>query len=219
MITYLYWIHDPNHNDIHTQGYVGITNNPEARLYSHTIHAHNPDVKQAIDNGAVMTIISEHTTREQALSEEHRYRPHRNIGLNRHKGGINPGWDSSWQRKEGFADAVSQGMKDWYQTPEGKAKRKMLSEKAKDRKWGPESWTAESRHKMSEAHKRIWANPDHKARRSANISAGLLGIKHEPQHVENNTKAQNVVMSCLTCRKETKIAALARFHGESKCDK
>ena len=219
MTIYLYWIHDPKHNDIHTQGYVGITVDPKARMYSHTVHAHNSDVKQAIDNGAIMTIISEHTTREQALSEEHRYRPARNIGLNRHMGGKHPGWDSAWQRKEGFSDRVSQGMTDWYQTPEGKAKRKILSEKAKGRKWGHETWTEESRLKMSEAHKKVWADPEHKARRSANISAGLTGVKHKPKHIESNTKAQNVIMSCITCRKETKIAALSRFHGITKCDK
>lgn len=42
MITSIYWIHLPEHKDIFTQGYVGISNNPENRWkYGHLLGAKN----------------------------------------------------------------------------------------------------------------------------------------------------------------------------------
>lgn len=220
MTTYLYWIRYSNHTDPFTQGYIGISNNPDFRFqYGHSKHG-RADIIEHIKNGATMSVISEWPDIDSALLDEKRYRPHRNIGWNISQGGAHAGWGSEMSRKPEFPSKVSKGMKEWWATPDGEDKKHRLRKLAKERRfWGKESWTNESHVKMSEAQKRIWSDPDHKKSRSRAISDSLKGRRLSPEHRAINKTIQNRPMSCLFCRKETKIAALARFHGPNKCDK
>ena len=89
MITYLYWVHYPEHTDPFTQGYVGISNNVTARFTYHKSKkcSDNPILHRAILKGAILTIIGEFEHRDDALSEEIRYRSNKNIGWNINQGG------------------------------------------------------------------------------------------------------------------------------------
>ena len=103
MTTYLYWIRHPEHTDPNLEGYIGITQNPKSRFRSHKTSGENTYLQRNIAKGATMEILKEFSTREEALSEEFKYRPERSIGWNLMEGGGNPpilrGKDSyNWKR-------------------------------------------------------------------------------------------------------------------------
>ena len=43
--TFVYWIHLPEHTDIYSQGYVGVSNNPVRRLLEHQTDSKNNNHK------------------------------------------------------------------------------------------------------------------------------------------------------------------------------
>lgn len=92
MITYLYWVHYPEHTDPFTQGYVGISNNVTARFTYHKSKkcSDNPILYRAILKGAKLSILSCFVSRSTALLAENNYRPDRCIGWNITPGGGAP---------------------------------------------------------------------------------------------------------------------------------
>lgn len=92
MITYLYWVHYSTHNDPFREGYVGITNNPTARINYHKSLkcSDNPILYRALLKGAKLSILSCFLTRESALLAESAYRPNKCIGWNIIPGGGAP---------------------------------------------------------------------------------------------------------------------------------
>lgn len=88
---YVYWIRYEEHSCPKTQGYVGVTVEPERRFRYHSgKHNNNPILYRAIRKGAVMEILSEFDDRECALNEEMNLRPSARIGWNIIAGGIDP---------------------------------------------------------------------------------------------------------------------------------
>lgn len=92
-VCYVYWIHLPEHTDIFTEGYVGITNNPKRRFNDHhkirdkrrQIHINNAIDKYGWDNLVKDIILM--STRRYCLEIERKLRPDIQVGWNIEKGG------------------------------------------------------------------------------------------------------------------------------------
>lgn len=90
-MSYLYWIHLPEHTDIKTQGYVGISTDVQKRFEGHKKKP-NKHLKNAFNkynnNVVVDTIIEE--DEDFCLLLEQELRPKKNIGWNIAVGGGKP---------------------------------------------------------------------------------------------------------------------------------
>lgn len=89
----LYWIHHPDHTDIFTQGYIGVTNNTDDRFEEHKNRTRNAHLKNAInkygwDNLIKKVIIIADET--YCLMIEAQLRTLDNIGWNIILGGGKP---------------------------------------------------------------------------------------------------------------------------------
>lgn len=85
----LYWIHLPEHMDIFTEGYVGITIDPIRRFREHRNRG-NQHLKNALNkygDRIMFDIIIENHTVEYCKQIEEELRSEDNIGWNRVKGG------------------------------------------------------------------------------------------------------------------------------------
>lgn len=112
----IYWIHLPEHDDIHFQGYVGITSDFKRRMQAHIDNKKEYHFKNAINKygwkNLVIEIIQENLTLREVLELEEKYRPIQNIGWNSQKGGL-------------------LGVeKEWYNIPENKEKHRLNTSKA-----------------------------------------------------------------------------------------
>ena len=107
----VYWIHWTDNEDIRSQGYVGVTNDPKRRWSKHK-RTENWRLHKCILSGGVMTVLHEGLTAEEALVIERELRPEEHIGLNIAPGGGAPFWqaghrtlkrkwdsDDEWQAK------------------------------------------------------------------------------------------------------------------------
>jgi len=91
----VYWIRLPEHTDIFTQGYVGITCNYDFRIYCHIKNSNNPkqhhnyrtDFREALSGGSFIHSKIIIGTREYCLEVEGKLRPDWKIGWNIAKGG------------------------------------------------------------------------------------------------------------------------------------
>lgn len=86
---FLYWIHHKDHNDIKTQGYVGISSNFLKRIKTHLKNPKNKHLKNALkkyQNDIIFDIILEEN-KDFCLFLEEELRPEKNIGWNIAKGG------------------------------------------------------------------------------------------------------------------------------------
>lgn len=92
MTTYLYWIHYDQHSDPFSEGYIGISSQPNTRFRYHSNKntSDNSILFRAICKGAKQTILCEYNTPEEALQAEIKYRPTEKIGWNIIPGGISP---------------------------------------------------------------------------------------------------------------------------------
>ena len=112
-VTYsVYWIRYDNHKDPLSEGYIGVSKNPETRLRYHS----NPDrqnndiLYRAINKGATQEILYSYATKKEAYQQEILMRPTERIGWN-----IIPGGDSippvhhnpTWFRFEGKQPVAS----------------------------------------------------------------------------------------------------------------
>jgi predicted GIY-YIG superfamily endonuclease len=96
-ITYVYWLHLPEHTDPYTQGYIGVSKNPKQRLWEHRNDAKtgnhcNPHLARILQKYAdqlVQTIVFEDEN-SVCYAYEEVLRPAKNIGWNLNKGGDCP---------------------------------------------------------------------------------------------------------------------------------
>lgn len=82
----VYWYHLPEHTDIGTQGYVGITCNPRHRDLSHKRYASGATILQNAfakhgEEGILKKVMFKGTV-EECMEREFHYRPLKNIGWN-----------------------------------------------------------------------------------------------------------------------------------------
>lgn len=88
----VYWIRRKIHNNIVTDGYVGISSNVDQRWKRHQKHqSDNPHLKHALTSydDVIFEIVSD-GTRDECENEERRLRPNKNIGWNVAEGGNIP---------------------------------------------------------------------------------------------------------------------------------
>jgi hypothetical protein len=93
MIHSVYWIHHKDHTNIFSQGYIGVSNNPENRWLYHWKYNGNEHLQRAIKKYGW-----ENLTKEVILIGEKNYcfdletklRPNRQIGWNISEGGAKP---------------------------------------------------------------------------------------------------------------------------------
>lgn len=86
----IYWIHYPEHKNIKTDGYIGISKNPNRRFTEHKKSKSNFKVKSAIKKGAELEVLQENLSEDQAKQLEVYLRPTDNIGWNIAAGGSLP---------------------------------------------------------------------------------------------------------------------------------
>ena len=80
---YVYWIRTENHTDPYTEGYIGVSAHPALRLKDHM--KNNKHFFEDPTSG--MEILHEFNTQKECFEIEKKYRPSRNIGWNKAKGG------------------------------------------------------------------------------------------------------------------------------------
>lgn len=88
----VYWIRLLEHDDIKSQGYVGLSNNPKRRFKEHLINE-NTILSNAIKkygNNIILDIITENVSLEEAKKIEYDLRPKMRIGWNIMNGGSVP---------------------------------------------------------------------------------------------------------------------------------
>ena len=91
----VYWLHRKTHKNILTEGYVGITINPERREKEYRrvsgTGLHNIHLTRALEkyDDIVFEVIFD-GTRDECINEEIRLRPEKNIGWNIAMGGFFP---------------------------------------------------------------------------------------------------------------------------------
>jgi hypothetical protein len=114
----VYWIHLPQHININSEGYVGVSNNPKRRLSEHLNDARTRNDKNSFFGRVLRKHKQEITqtiifqgTEEGCYSLEEVLRPNRNIGWNANKGGSKPptkeGWVPSDITKEKWSRAFT----------------------------------------------------------------------------------------------------------------
>lgn len=92
---HLYWVHLSEHSDPFTEGYIGISTQPQIRFRQHTTdiakRSGSRILRQYVDENGIddlhHTILSSFNSKEEARNEEKRYRPKTNIGWNIWVGG------------------------------------------------------------------------------------------------------------------------------------
>ena len=93
MTTSVYWIHHPEHTDMFTQGYIGITNDTKTRWNDHNKRPSNLHIERAIKKYGWDSMVKEVVliaNRAYCLAIELKLRPKNNIGWNVVLGGGNP---------------------------------------------------------------------------------------------------------------------------------
>lgn len=84
----VYWIHYLEHTDPKQDGYIGISTSVNHRFKSHSKAKNH--IGNRIRSGAVLTILHEVESLDEAATIEQQYRPTENIGWNLNKGGDMP---------------------------------------------------------------------------------------------------------------------------------
>tara|TARA_R110000822_G_scaffold53254_7_gene137451 strand:+ start:898 stop:1587 length:690 start_codon:yes stop_codon:yes gene_type:complete len=83
--TSVYWIRCQNHNDMTSQGYIGVSNNAGKRFLDHKRSKQNPHLAYAIQKYGWDNLIKSQilvSTQEYCLNIERKLRPTNNIGWN-----------------------------------------------------------------------------------------------------------------------------------------
>lgn len=123
----LYWIHNPEHTDPYSQGYVGLTKrDPQERFREHL-------QRKGLD-GVEFTILSQGNESDISALEES-YRPESHIGWNTARGGLHggrptgihtSGWTHSEESKQKRSDMVSGENNPQYGKPTSDAQKRAV---------------------------------------------------------------------------------------------
>jgi hypothetical protein len=105
----VYWIHHPDHTDIFTQGYIGVSANANKRFNDHKVRTQNQHLKNAINKYGWDTLVKEVVLvadKAYCLMIELKLRAEESLGWNIVKGGGMPplttriGWNHTAEAKE-----------------------------------------------------------------------------------------------------------------------
>lgn len=89
--TFVYWIHEQNHDDPRTQGYVGITDRLVKRFSEHHRYPNHHVRKALKEHDDLSFTILHYGSREECLNVEQQLRPVENVAWNLKKGGRHEG--------------------------------------------------------------------------------------------------------------------------------
>jgi hypothetical protein len=90
MATSVYWIHHPDHTDMFSQGYIGVSNDTERRFKQHFEKKQNPHLVNAIQKYGWENLIKKKiliSEKDYCYDIEGKLRPMENIGWNIAVGG------------------------------------------------------------------------------------------------------------------------------------
>jgi len=109
----VYWIHLPEHTDIYTQGYVGVSNNPHRRLQEHKNSTDNKHLSSALSKYSELIIQTIVLIGESnfCYQYEELLRPGKNIGWNINKGGSKPPLMAGIPRTSSTKQKISNSLK------------------------------------------------------------------------------------------------------------
>lgn len=112
MTTSVYWIHHPDHTDMFSQGYIGVSNSAKRRFVEHARSKANRHLRFAIDkHGWDNLVKKEILIAEEAycLDIERKLRPMDGIGWNLVMGGGKP--PPSYGHKRAYGNTWNKGAK------------------------------------------------------------------------------------------------------------
>jgi len=92
-LIHLYWLKRKVHDDITSQGYVGISKDPKSRMWHHQRReSENPHLFHAFEkyDDIEQVIVESFESYEEAFAREEELRPMKFIGWNGNKGGFAP---------------------------------------------------------------------------------------------------------------------------------
>ena len=101
MSAVVYWIHHPNHTDMFTQGYIGVSKNTKKRWLDHHKRTGNAHLLHAIKKYGWDNLIKEvllMADKAYCLLMETKIRPEDKIGWNITKGGGMPPHINVWNK-------------------------------------------------------------------------------------------------------------------------
>jgi predicted GIY-YIG superfamily endonuclease len=89
---FVYWIKRKEYTDPYTQGYIGVSNNPQKRLLEHYKRTDNLYLKHALEkyDDIELVILHSEDSRDTVVNFEFQYRPDGRIGWNIIPGGDEP---------------------------------------------------------------------------------------------------------------------------------
>jgi hypothetical protein len=123
----VYWLHQPEHTDMFSQGYIGVSKNFKKRLNQHYKLNENPHLRNAIDKYGWDNLIKQQILigdEQYCFDIEKKLRPTSHIGWNIMMGGIvygkkpigfghkNIGRKVSTETRKKISDAIKEVMKD-----------------------------------------------------------------------------------------------------------
>ena len=161
-VSCVYWIRRPEHTDILSQGYIGISKRFERRLQEHLMFSQNRYLRNAINKYGWDNLIKEKVLiakEDYCLEIESRLRPADKIGWNLTMGGSRP-----------------------------PITRWSLGKKLSKPSWNKGIPHAEStRKKLSIGVTKLWQDPEYRQRMSdahRGKSSHMAGKKHTPESIE-----------------------------------
>jgi predicted GIY-YIG superfamily endonuclease len=127
----VYWIKKETHQDITSEGYVGISKNFEERMRAHRKNKKKTPLTDAIKSigwtALDKRVLATRLSQQEALLLEHRLRPIENIGWNLQRGGelgVDPFWYAIQDNQIKHSLATSKGTKEGIQKKDSPSRRR-----------------------------------------------------------------------------------------------
>ena len=217
MATSVYWIHHPDHTDMFSQGYIGVSNDISRRWESHKNRTQNGHLKNAIksygwDNLVKKVILI--ADRWYCLMIETRLRPTNNIGWNHAFGGGCPP-DATGNKHRLGMSPPNKGVP-W----SDEVKARISAKKMGSIPWNKGIPTSEETKKKQSLAK--IGKPSHRkgavlsdetiAKIKANRPKTMLSEAGRQAIIKANTGRKYGIVTCPHCGKTGGLTAMPRWH-------
>ena len=217
MATSVYWIHHPDHTDMFSQGYIGVSNDISRRWESHKNRTQNGRLKNAIKsygwNNLVKKVILI-ADRWYCLMIETRLRPTNNIGWNHTFGGGCPP-DATGNKHRLGMSPPNKGVP-W----SDEVKARISAKKMGSIPWNKGIPTSEETKKKQSLAK--IGKPSHRkgavlsdetiAKIKANRPKVVLSEAGRQAIIKANTGRKHGTLTCPHCGKTGGLTAMPRWH-------
>ena len=217
MATSVYWIHHPDHTDMFSQGYIGVSNDISRRWESHKNRTQNGHLKNAIksygwDNLVKKVILI--ADRWYCLMIETRLRPTNNIGWNHAFGGGCPP-DATGNKHRLGMSPPNKGV-----PLSDEVKARISAKKMGSSPWNKGIPTSEETKKKQSLAK--IGKPSHRkgavlsdetiAKIKANRPKTMLSEAGRQAIIKANTGRKYGIVTCPHCGKTGGLTAMPRWH-------